>query len=92
MPGSAISRSEPIVEKLSACAKAVLGADPVVAGIEGPCDMFVFQQGFGIPTVAWGPRGGNTHAADEYVDVESLIAAAKALLLLVPEWCGVSNS
>jgi len=87
MPGSAIARSEPIVQELSACAKKVLGSDPAIAGIEGPCDLFIFQQGFGIPAVIWGARGGNTHAADEYVEIDSLVAAAKVLLLFVVEWC-----
>jgi acetylornithine deacetylase len=88
MPGSAISSSEPIVEELSKCARAVLGRDPVVAGIEGPCDLFIFHQGFGIPAVLWGARGGNTHAADEYVEIDSVVDAAKTLLLLAAEWCG----
>ena len=66
----------------------MLGAPPPVVGIEGPCDMFVFHQ-FGIPAVLWGPCGGNTHGADEYVELDSALAAAKALLLFVCRWCGV---
>ena len=50
--------------------------------------MFVFHQ-FGIPAVLWGPRGGNTHAADEYVELDSVVAATKVLLLFVCRWCGV---
>jgi acetylornithine deacetylase len=88
LPGSAISRSEAIVKELAACAKGVLSAEPPVTGIEGPCDLFVFHH-FGIPGVLWGARGGNTHAADEYVEIDSLVAAAKVLLLLVVRWCGV---
>jgi acetylornithine deacetylase/succinyl-diaminopimelate desuccinylase-like protein len=57
-----------------------------LAGIEGPCDMFAFHE-FGIPAVLWGPRGGSTHAADEYVEIDSVVHAAKALLLFVCEWC-----
>ncbi len=87
LPGSSIAKTEPVVQELSACAQTILGKQPVIAGIEGPCDLFIFQQGFGIPAVLWGPSGGNTHAADEYVEIDSLIAAAKALLLFVAEWC-----
>ena len=50
-------------------------------GIEGPCDMFVFHE-FGIPAVLWGPRGGNTHNPDEYVEIASLISAASTLVNL----------
>jgi len=91
MPGSAILKSEPLVRELAACAQEVLGAEPPIVGIEGPCDMFVFHQAFSIPAVLWGPRGGNTHAADEYVEIDSLIAAAKTLLLFVCRWCGVQS-
>lgn len=87
LPGSAIPASEPLIQELSECAKTVLGAEPKVAGIEGPCDMFVFHN-FGIPAVLWGPSGGNTHAPDEYVEIDSMISAAKTLLLFAAEWCG----
>src|SRR5579884_235 len=89
MPGSAISKSEPLVRELADCAARVLGSAPPIAGIEGPCDMYVFHQAFSIPAVLWGPRGGNTHAADEYVEIDSLVDAAKTLLLFVCRWCGV---
>jgi acetylornithine deacetylase/succinyl-diaminopimelate desuccinylase-like protein len=53
-------------------------------------DLYVFHQAFSIPAVLWGPRGGNTHAADEYVEIDSLLDAAKTLLLFVCRWCGAS--
>jgi acetylornithine deacetylase len=89
MPGSFILKSEPLVAELATCASRVLGKEPPIVGIEGPCDMYVFHQGFGIPAVLWGARGGNTHAADEYLEVDSVVAAAKTLLLFVCQWCGV---
>ncbi len=88
LPGSAISATEPLVRELAACAEKTLGFTPAIQGIEGPCDMFVFQQSFQIPAVIFGARGSNTHAADEYVEIDSLVAAAKTLLLFVAEWCG----
>jgi acetylornithine deacetylase len=89
LPGSAIPKSEPLVRELAACAEMVLGSAPPVVGIEAPCDMFVFHQAFSIPAVLWGPRGGNTHAADEYVEIDSLISAAKTLARFVCRWCGL---
>lgn len=88
LPGSAIDPSLPVVTELASCAAGVLGAAPPVVGIEGPCDLYVFHE-FGIPAVLWGPRGGSTHAADEYVELDSVVAAAKSLLLFVCRWCGV---
>lgn len=89
LPGSSLTDEElkgPLVSRLSACAAEVLGTPPPVAGIEGPCDMYIFQQHFGIPAVIWGASGGNTHAADEYLEIESAVCAAKALLLFVYRW------
>lgn len=91
LPGSAISKAEPLVSELRACAATVLGEEPPVVGIEGPCDMYVFHQAFGIPAVLWGGRGGNTHAADEYLEIDSAVKAADALLLFVCSWCGVAD-
>jgi len=69
---------------------AIAPSESVVTELaQGPCDLYVFHQ-FGIPGVLWGPRGGNTHAADEYVELDSVVAAAKTLLLFVCRWCGVS--
>ena len=88
MPGSAISMSEPLVAELAECVGTVTPQAPVITGMEGPCDMYIFHQVSCTPAVLWGARGGNTHAADEYLEIDSLVTATKALLLLVCRWCG----
>ncbi|MEW5975141.1 MAG: M20/M25/M40 family metallo-hydrolase [Acidobacteriota bacterium] len=88
LPGSAISRSEPLVIELAAAAESALGRTVPVVGFEAPCDMYVFHQA-GVPAVLWGPTGSNTHAADEFLEIDSAIAAAKALLVFICRWCGV---
>lgn len=50
--------------------------------------MYVFHE-LGMPAVLWGASGGNTHSADEYVEIDSLVQAAKALLRLICRWCEV---
>jgi acetylornithine deacetylase len=90
LPGSAIAVSEPLVRELSDCAQTITGNPPPIAGIEGPCDLFVFHE-FGIPAALWGPTGGNTHAADEYVDLDSVVTAAKVLATFITRWCGTAN-
>lgn len=92
LPGEAIPEDSAVVQGLSQCAAEVLGKAPVVAGIEGPCDMFIFSQEFGIPAILWGARGGNTHGADEYVEIDTVVAAAKTLLLFVHRWCGAEGA
>ncbi len=91
LPGSAIDKTEPVVSGLCSAAAEVLGQEPVITGIEGPCDLYVFHQVARTSAVLWGGRGGNTHAADEYVELDSLVQAAKALLLFVCRWCGVAD-
>jgi acetylornithine deacetylase len=44
----------------------------------GPSEQVVF----------FGPAGGNQHAPDEYVDMDSFVAAARVIALLIMEWCG----
>lgn len=90
LPGSAIAPSEPLVRELAGCAEAVLHKLTPIVGIEGPCDMYIFHE-FNIPAVLWGPSGGNTHAADEYVDLDSVTAAVKTLLLFICRWCGTES-
>jgi acetylornithine deacetylase len=89
LPGSAISRKDPLVTEFVGSAGQILGAPPVVVGMEAPCDMFVFHQ-FGMPALLWGPKGGNTHTGDEYVEIDSLVLAARVLLSFVCRWCGVA--
>jgi acetylornithine deacetylase len=87
LPGSATDPSSALVRELSSCASAVMGRDTLVQGIEGPCDMYIFHE-FGMPAVLWGARGGNTHNADEYVEIDSVVDAATVLLEFVSQWCG----
>ena len=90
LPGAAWPADAPLCRELAIAAEQVTGTRPVIAGIEGPCDLFVFHH-FGIPAVLWGPRGGNTHGSDEYVEIDSTVDAAAALLLFVCHWCGVAE-
>jgi acetylornithine deacetylase len=50
----------------------------------------VFHEVTKTPAILWGGRGGNTHGADEYVEIDSMIDAAKALLVFVCQWCGIA--
>ena len=91
MVPTAIAPDHPLVTKMAACARGVLGSEPEVVGAPFACDMFALTQIFNIPGIVFGPTGANAHAADEYVDVESLFAFWEALLLFVMDWCGVEE-
>lgn len=47
-----------------------------------------FDLHFGIPSVCYGPSGGQVHAPDEWVDLESLRNCTKVLAGAVVDWCG----
>lgn len=43
---------------------------------------------YDIPAPSVGPRGGNVHGADEYVEIDSLVEVAQIVALTTMEWCG----
>jgi acetylornithine deacetylase len=91
LPGSAIFPAEPLISEFAECAGYAMSEAPQITGFDAPCDMYVFHQAFNTPALLWGPRGGNTHAADEYLEIDSIVATAKAQLQFVCQWCGVAG-
>jgi acetylornithine deacetylase len=89
LPGSAIDRGHSLVTELSETFTQVTGKEPEVRGIGGPCDMFVFHQHFNTPALLFGPRGGATHAPDEWVDLDSAFATVETLAQFICRWCEV---
>jgi acetylornithine deacetylase len=88
MVPTAIAADHPVVTTLADVAQPVLSRDPQVLGAPFACDMFALHQLFDIPGVIFGPAGANAHAADEYVDLESLFTFWEIAYAFVLEWCG----
>lgn len=74
-----IAADQPLPAALAAAYAAETGADPDW-GYQGYGDANVFSADAGIPTVQFGPHGGNFHEADEWVDVPSIAATVRILL------------
>ena len=74
-------------QSLFSCATATLGTAPELTAAEYPCDAFINQRDFGIPTLVFGPRGAGPHNANEYVEVRSVMQTAEVLLTTALEWC-----
>jgi acetylornithine deacetylase len=91
LPGSAIDVVSDLCTELQRAGQAETGKTPPIVGIEGPCDLFVFHK-FGMPAVLWGPAGGQTHGSDEFVEIDTVIEAAKVLLRFVCEWCDATET
>jgi succinyl-diaminopimelate desuccinylase len=83
MEAYVVARDEPVVRALASAHTRVVGAPPRYGAKGGGTDgSFLYNDG-GIPTVLYGP--GNVelaHTADEYVDLASVVAAAKVYTLL----------
>ncbi|MGO8718168.1 MAG: M20/M25/M40 family metallo-hydrolase [Acidobacteriaceae bacterium] len=70
-----------------ASADAVFGKAPVVAAAPYPCDAYLMQREFDIPTLLFGPRGGGAHNPNEYVEFDSVMQTAEVILTAALEWC-----
>ena len=62
----------PILPPFREAYREVIGVDPHFAGHRGILDANVFVGEGDIPTVVFGPRGANHHAAGEYVELSTL--------------------
>jgi acetylornithine deacetylase/succinyl-diaminopimelate desuccinylase-like protein len=72
LPGAAIPADHPLALTARRHARTVTGRAWPIAGA-GPANEGYMLIGAGIPTLpGFGPQGGNAHAADEWVSVESL--------------------
>lgn len=86
--GHQLAATHPWTRTLHAAAESVLKAPVPVSAAEYPCDAFLVQNEFDIPTLLFGPVGAGAHNADECVDIESVIQTAEVLLAAAIDWCG----
>lgn len=89
LEGHELAADHPWTLCLHAAARGVLGPETPLTASEWPCDAFLNQKHFGIPTLVFGPRGAGAHNADEYVEMGSLVRTAEVYLAAALEWCGV---
>ena len=66
----------------------VTGRSPYFLGHCGITDANVFAAEGGIPTVVFGPKGGDHHMAGEYVEQDSLVAVASVYAEFAREFLG----
>ncbi len=84
--GHELARNHPWTECLSRSASVALGKPRAVTVAPYPCDAFLMQRVYGIPTLLFGPRGGGAHNPDEYVEPRSVLQTAEVLLTTALEW------
>ena len=88
LEGHELPADHPWTRCLHAAACGVLGPEVPLTASEWPCDAFLNQKHFGIPTLVFGPRGAGAHNADEYVETASVLRTAEVYLAGALEWCG----
>lgn len=85
--GHELPSNHPWTRCLASCAEAVLRRPPLVTAAEYPCDAFINQREFGIPTLLFGPCGAGAHNVNEHVVLDSVQRTAEVLLTAALLWC-----
>jgi acetylornithine deacetylase len=88
--GCAVDRNSPIFTPLRERHREVLGSYPEYFSFTGTTDARFFNLYANTPATCLGPAGGNLHAPDEWVDLESVKNVTKILALATADWCGLS--
>jgi acetylornithine deacetylase len=81
-----VSPDAPVVRALAESAGAVLGRPPAMVG-DTPWMDAALLQAAGIETVVFGPAGAGAHAAEEWVDLESVYRTADVLAETARRYC-----
>jgi len=76
-----------IVRVTRDAAARVLGKPPLLAGVPFWTDAALISAQ-GIPSILLGPSGAGAHAAEEWVDLESVRACAEIYLQTAIDFCG----
>lgn len=83
------TRDAPLTRALGEAFTAALGAAPAFRG-ETPWMDSALLAAAGVDTVVIGPHGAGAHAAEEWVDVESVVRLAAVLAETASGYCGRS--
>lgn len=77
---------EPLLAAASAAGRRTLGRPLQEAGLNAWTDAALMQAA-GIPTILFGPTGGNYHAPDEWVSLPTCVQAAEIVTATAAEFC-----
>jgi acetylornithine deacetylase len=86
-PPFEVSRDAEVVQALARAYRTALGRAPTFGGQTPWMDSALLAEA-GVETVVFGPGGEGAHAAEEWVDLESVFAVAAVLAEAVAEYCG----
>jgi acetylornithine deacetylase len=81
----------PFVKTLKRAAEDVLGHEVQYVGRAGGNDCR-FTQYFNMIGALTGPKAGNIHGIDEYVEIPTIIQTTEVIAMTVLRWCGQADS
>ena len=87
LSGSEIVAGHPGLAVLRDTAQTVLG-EVVVRGAAFACDGHMFNLHSPTPMLLLGPKGGNPHSPDEFVEIESYLQLIEIFIRTTVAWCG----
>lgn len=82
-----IGENEPIVTCLKEAYEKIMGNSVTIGGFSGWTDAAILNDA-GIPAINFGPVGMGLHAAEEYVEFQSLVDCAMILTRTAQVFCG----
>jgi acetylornithine deacetylase len=82
-----VPETSEICQTIVKCSKDAINITPAFIGGSGWLDTQIIW-GKGIPAVAYGPAGDGAHAAIEWVDLDTVIDAARVQELVIRRFCG----
>jgi acetylornithine deacetylase len=84
--GYELGADDPLVIALAAAHRDAHGRTPAVVTTAGTTDARFYRNQLGIPALCYGPRVENMHAADERVELASIVAGARTLARFLRTW------
>lgn len=89
--GHSLSRRQPFLDRLNSCHRALTDEDAHEYAATCTTDLRAFVHfGHGQAT-CYGPVARNIHAANESVNMDSIINTARIYALFLARWCGLAE-
>jgi acetylornithine deacetylase len=88
--GFVIAREAPIMQTLARVHRELMESELEFLSFTATTDARFFNLFFDVPATCYGPLGGNLHAPDEWVDLESVRQVTRVLAATAAEWCGIA--
>lgn len=88
-PAYVVPEDDPFVGLMKESIRAAAGVEPSISYFKSVGDYCYIGGRLGIPTLVFGPGGGNFHSADEYVELDTVRSTAEVILDFLNRVLGV---